>query len=31
MLELGYFLQQCLNGLSLGILYGLIALGYKMV
>ena len=31
MLELGYFLQQCLNGLSLGMLYGLIALGYTMV
>ena len=28
---MGYFLQQTINGLTLGCLYGLIALGYTMV
>ncbi|KAA0584988.1 branched-chain amino acid ABC transporter permease LivH, partial [Azospirillum oryzae] len=26
-----YFLQQLINGLSLGAIYGLIAIGYTMV
>jgi branched-chain amino acid transport system permease protein len=28
---MGYFLQQLINGLTLGSIYGLIALGYTMV
>src|ERR1700733_5094495 len=28
---MGYFLQQLINGLTLGAIYGLIALGYTMV
>ncbi|UCH52882.1 MAG: branched-chain amino acid ABC transporter permease LivH [Pseudomonadota bacterium] len=28
---MGYFLQQLINGLTLGMIYGLIALGYTMV
>src|ERR1700733_3865897 len=28
---MGYFLQQLINGLTLGAVYGLIALGYTMV
>src|SRR5215469_509996 len=28
---MGYFLQQLINGLALGAIYGLIAIGYTMV
>ena len=28
---MGYFLQQLINGLTLGMIYGLIAIGYTMV
>ena len=31
MMDFAYFVQQCINGLSLGAIYGLIALGYTMV
>ncbi|MDX1527873.1 MAG: branched-chain amino acid ABC transporter permease LivH, partial [Gammaproteobacteria bacterium] len=28
---MGYFLQQLINGITLGMIYGLIAIGYTMV
>ena len=31
LLELTFFLQQMINGVALGSLYGLIAIGYTMV
>ena len=30
-LFMGYFLQQLINGIPLGFIYGLIAIGYTMV